>query len=172
MGITNWLMVILTLAYVITTICILVNSTRQFKENLRPRVYVDFRFEGHEMYVVIKNFGDKAAYNIIIKFTPDIEYQMGGKRMLNDQPFIKNLPFLSPQNELDSIMGLSSEVLPLQNSKEVRATINYKDEKDNKYNENYFFSWEAYSRRNFVSKRGLHEIATVLEEIKSSLKRT
>lgn len=170
MGITNWLMVILTLAYVVTTVCILICSARQFKENLRPRVYVDFRFEGHEMYVVVKNFGKKAAHDIVIKFTPDIEYKMGGKRTLNDQPFIKNLPFLSPQNEIDSTIGLSPEVLPMQNSKEVDAVINYTDEEGNKYREEYSFSWDAYSKRNFVAKKGIHEIATALEEIKGSIR--
>jgi hypothetical protein len=122
------------------------------------------------MYVVIKNFGKKAAYNTVVKFTPDIEYEMGEKRMLNNQPFINNLPFLSPQNELDSTLGLSHEVLPMQNSKEVNAVINYTDEKGSKYREDYSFSWQAYSKRNFVAKKGIHEIANTLEEIKNSLK--
>lgn len=172
MVLTNWLMVILTLAYVITTICILASSAFQFKETNRPRVYVDFKFEGHEMYVVIKNFGKKAAYNIVTKFTPDIEYKMGEKRMLNNQPYINNLPFLSPQNELDSVLGMSFEVLPKQNSQNVNANISYRDEKGDKYSENYCFSWQAYSKRNWIEKKGIHDIAVAIGELKDSLKKT
>ncbi len=172
MVLTNWLMIILTLAYVITTICILVSSNSQFKEANRPRVYVDFKFEGHEMYVVLKNFGRKAAYNIVTKFTPDIEYQMGERRMLNDQPYINNLPFLSPQNELDSALGMSFEVLPKQNSQEVIAIISYLDDKGNKYNEKYCFSWQAYSKRNWIAKKDIQDIVISLEGIRELLKRS
>ena len=67
------------MSYVITTICILVSSKRQFKEVMRPKIYVDFRFQNGKMYVVIKNVGERAAHNINVKFNPDITYELAEK---------------------------------------------------------------------------------------------
>lgn len=165
-------MIALTLAYVVTTICILKSSTRQFGETMRPKVYVDFRFKDEIMYVVVKNMGERAAHNIKIEFTPDIKYRIGGEdRSLNATPLVNNLSFLSPKNEIDSLLGAGSEVLPKQQDS-LKAIVRYESEcGEKKYKEDHSFSLAAYSKRLYSPSKDIGDIVEELNKIEQTLKR-
>lgn len=165
-------MIVLTLAYVITTICILKSSTKQFGETMRPKVYVDFGFKDGIMYVVVKNMGERAAHNIKIEFSPDIKYRIGGEdRSLNATPLINNLSFLGPKNEIDSLLGAGHEVLPRQQDS-LKAIIRYESESGRKkYKEEHSFLLAAYSKRLYSPVKDIGDIVEGLSKIEQAVKR-
>ncbi len=165
-------MIALTLAYVITTICILKSSTGQFSETMRPKVYVDFKFKDGIMYVIVKNMGERAAHNIKIEFTPDIKYRIGGEdRSLNATPLINKLSFLGPKNEIDSLLGAGSDVLPKQQDT-LTAIISYESEYGKKkYKEEHSFSLTAYSTRLYTPSKDIGDIVEGLNKIEQAIKR-
>ncbi len=168
MTISDIVMICLTFTYVITTILILKSSNKQFKENIRPRVYVDFKFLNAIMYIVVKNIGERAAHNINIKFDPDIKYEK--EETLNNIPLIKNLPFLSPKNELDTVLGTGFDILPRNKFDRVEAIVKYEDEKNNEYTEKHSFSLEAYSKRIYREEKDINNIVDELKGIKEAIK--
>lgn len=165
------LMIVLTLTYVVTTICILKSSTRQFAETMRPKIYVDFRFKDGMMYVVVKNMGERAAHNINIEFSPDIKYRIGSEdRSLNTTPLINNLSFLGPKNDIDSFIGAGWEVLPKQQDS-LKAIIKYESEYGKKkYREEHLFSLEAYSKRVYSPAKDTGDIVEGLNKIEKAIK--
>lgn len=165
-------MIVLTLAYVVTTICILKSSKRQFSETIRPKVYVDFRFNDGIMYVVVKNMGERAAHNIKIEFSPDIKYRIGGEdRSLNATPLINNLSFLGPKNEIDSLLGAGHEILPKQQDS-LKAIIRYESECGRKkFSEEHVFSLVAYSKRLYSPSKDIGDIVEGLNKIEQAIKR-
>lgn len=165
----NWTMAILTFAYVITTICILISTMKQFHESLRPKVYVDFRFINQLMYVVVKNVGERAALKIHTQFFPDVKFIMGSEVSLNSLPLVNNLLFLGPKEEIDCLLGMSFEVLPKLTVKEINIKVQYENEKGKKYSEGYSCSLEAYSRRFFVNKNSINDLVKELEGIKRAI---
>jgi hypothetical protein len=166
-------MIVLTLAYVVTTIFILKSSTRHFRETIRPKVYVDFRFKKGIMYVVVKNMGERAAHNIKIEFIPDIQYHIGSEdRSLNTTPLINNLSFLGPKNEIDSLIGAGHAVLPNQQDS-LKATISYESEcGKKKYKEEHSFSLIAYSKRLYSPEKDIGDIVKGLDKIEQTIKRS
>ncbi len=162
-------MIFLTLSYVITTIAILHSSKKQFQETMRPKVHVDFKFKNAQMYVLVKNYGERSAHKINIKFTPDIKYKVGNERTLNSTPLIENLPFLAPKNELDSLLGMGFDILPAHESQDIIAEINYESEKGIKYEEKQTFSLAAYSKRIYTEIKDMNDIVSELKNISKSI---
>ncbi len=146
--ISDWSMLLITGIYVFITYRILRAANLNTKETLRPRVYGDFNFDfqNQTMYVQIKNFGKKAAYNIQTKFDPDFIY--GNDESLNAAPYIKSLPFLAPGNERKSILGKAPELFKKQKNDNIKISIEYtgKDPKE-KFSENYNFSLDSFRIR-------------------------
>ncbi|NLF42527.1 MAG: hypothetical protein GX587_07520 [Bacteroidales bacterium] len=170
MTLSDVLMVILTLTYVITTICILISTNKQFHETLRPKVHVDFKFKNSEMFVLVKNYGERSARNISIKFTPDITYKMGEERSLNTTPLINKLSFLAPKNEIDTIIGMGFEILPKHETDDVIAEVSYEAEDGVKYLEKQTFSMAAYSKRVYTKTNDINDIVSELKSISNSIK--
>ena len=162
-------MILLTLSYVITTITILHSSKKQFQETMRPKVHVDFKFKNEQMYVLVKNYGERSARKIKIKFTPDIKYKIRNERALNTTPLIENLPFLSPKNELDSLLGMDFHILPAYESQNIIAEVNYESEKGVKYQEKQTFSLAVYSKRIYTEVKDVNDIVSELKNISKSI---
>lgn len=111
------------------------------KKCLRPEVYVDFRFKDKMMYIVVKNFGEKAAFDINIRFIPDITYKIGGQeRSLNVTPVLNNLSSLSPGEEIETFMGMGFDVLTVQKLRKIKYNVEYVDVDSREYRGEYFLS--------------------------------
>lgn len=157
--ITDWLMVIITLVYVIATIFIcmaniksakaskeeLIEIKRQYNDENRPRIEVEFSYEQRVWYIVrFVNHGKQTAQNVKILF---------------DEEFINSLPEqvfrdnLQKQKEKECIIGVeqcydlyigSNELRGNENMKPVTGKITYRDEKGT-YESDIYIDIENYA---------------------------
>ena len=157
--ITDWLMVIITLVYVIATIFIcwaniksaeaskeeLAEMKRQYAEENRPHIEVEFCYERRTWYIVrFINHGKLTAQHV---------------KILLDEGFISSLPeqaikdTLLKQREKECIIGVgqhydlyiaSNELRGNPNMKPVMGKILYQDE-SSKYESEIYIDLENYA---------------------------
>ena len=146
--IQSWLILIVTGIYAIITYFILRATVMNTKETLRPKVYVDFSFDNDQhMYVVVRNYGKRAASNIVINFDPDFIH--GDDESLNNAPYIRSIPFLAPDNERQSLLGDAPEIFEKNRGSNIlKISINYTDETAKpKYFTKYNISLDSFKVR-------------------------
>ena len=157
--ITDWLMVVITFVYGITTIFIcwaniksakaskeeLAEMKRQYAEENRPHIEVEFCYERHTWYIVrFINHGKLTAKHV---------------KILLDEGFINSLPeqtfknILLKQREKECIIGVgqhydlyiaSNELRGNPNMKPVTGKLSYQDE-SSKYESDIYIDLENYA---------------------------
>lgn len=165
-SISDIFMVFLTLAYVITTICILMSSKKQFNETIRPKLYLDFKFNFNKAmaYVILKNVGKRSAKDIKIQFDREIKV-IDDQRILNNLPFIKELRFLSPGEYLESCIGSADELVQNYKEKDVKITIEYYNENGTKFIEEHNISFGSYEGICYTKDPNEKSIKHIVEEL-------
>lgn len=179
--ITDWLMVIITLVYVIATIFIcmaniksakaskeeLIEIKRQYNDENRPRIEVEFCYEQRVWYIVrFVNHGKQTAQNVKIVF---------------DEEFINSLPeqvfrdTLQKQKEKECIIGVeqhydlyigSNELRGNENMKPVTGKLTYRDEKGT-YESDIYIDIENYAT--FFSSTSEDPMVKELKNIKKEI---
>ena len=179
--ITDWLMVIITLVYVIATIFIcwaniksakaskeeLAEMKRQYAEENRPHIEVEFCYERRTWYIVrFINHGKLTAQHV---------------KILLDEGFISSLPeqafkdTLLKQREKECIIGVgqyydlyiaSNELRGNPNMKPVMGKILYQDE-SSKYESDIYIDLEKYAT--FFSSTSDDPMVKELKNIKKEI---
>lgn len=179
--ITDWLMVIITLVYVIATIFIcwaniksakaskeeLAEMKRQYAEENRPHIEVEFCYERRTWYIVrFINHGKLTAQHV---------------KILLDEGFISSLPeqafkdTLLKQREKECIIGVgqhydlyiaSNELRGNPNMKPVMGKILYQDE-SGKYENDIYIDLENYAT--FFSSTSDDPMVKELKNIKKEI---
>ena len=179
--ITDWLMVIITLVYVIATIFIcwaniksakaskeeLAEMKRQYAEENRPHIEVEFCYERRTWYIVrFINHGKLTAQHV---------------KILLDEGFISSLPeqafkdTLLKQREKECIIGVgqyydlyiaSNELRGNPNMKPVMGKISYQDE-SSKYESDIYIDLENYAT--FFSSTSDDPMVQELKNIKKEI---
>lgn len=179
--ITDWLMVIITLVYVIATIFIcwaniksakaskeeLAEMKRQYAEENRPHIEVEFCYERRTWYIVrFINHGKLTAQHV---------------KILLDEGFISSLPeqafkdILLKQREKECIIGVgqhydlyiaSNEFRGNPNMKPVMGKILYQDE-SSKYESDIYIDLENYAT--FFSSTSDDPMVKELKNIKKEI---
>lgn len=179
--ITDWLMVIITLVYVIATIFIcwaniksakaskeeLAEMKRQYAEENRPHIEVEFCYERRTWYIVrFINHGKLTAQHV---------------KILLDEGFISSLPeqafkdTLLKQREKECIIGVgqyydlyiaSNELRGNPNMKPVMGKISYQDE-SSKYESDIYIDLENYAT--FFSSTSDDPMVKELKNIKKEI---
>ena len=156
--ITDWLMVIITLIYVVATIIIcwaniksskaskeeLAEMKRQYAENNRPRIEIEFCYERRTWYIVrFVNHGKLTAQHVKIEL---------------DEEFIDSLPdqvikdVLLKQKNKESIIGVeqhydlyiaSNALQGFPNIKPVTGKLTYQDESRCYESDIYILIWNT-----------------------------
>ena len=179
--ITDWLMIIITLVYVIATIFICMANIksakaskeeldeikRQYNDENRPRKEVEFCYEQRVWYIVrFVNHGKQTAQNVKIVF---------------DEEFINSLPeqvfrdTLQKQKEKECIIGVeqhydlyigSNELRGNENMKPVTGKLTYRDEKGT-YESDIYIDIENYAT--FFSSTSEDPMVKELKNIKKEI---
>ena len=179
--ITDWLMIIITLVYVIATIFICMANIksakaskeeldeikRQYNDENRPRIEVEFCYEQRVWYIVrFVNHGKQTAQNVKIVF---------------DEEFINSLPeqvfrdTLQKQKEKECIIGVeqhydlyigSNELRGNENMKPVTGKLTYRDEKGT-YESDIYIDIENYAT--FFSSTSEDPMVKELKNIKKEI---
>lgn len=123
--------------------------------------------------VWIKNTGGSPAYDISIKFDPDLPY---AKSSLNSINAIKHLPlldtgeeiefffdsaityFANPQNPMISNVNLTYYLTPQSATQKTKP-----------FKRNYVINLEERKDQRFLSKRNINDLVTEVEELKQGL---
>lgn len=179
--ITDWLMVIITLVYVIATIFIcraniksaqaskeeLAEIKRQYAEENRPHIEVEFCYERRTWYIVrFINHGKLTAQHV---------------KIVLDEDFISSLPeqgfkdILLKQREKECIIGVgqhydlyiaSNELRGNPNMKPVTGKLSYQDE-SSKYESDIYIDLENYAT--FFSSTSDDPLVKELKNIKKEI---
>ncbi len=180
-SITDWLMVIITFVYVVTTVLIfrankesanaskeeLAEMKRQYKEEKRPRIEVELRYEKRLAYAIrFINHGKATAQHVKIRL---------------DEEFIDSLPeqefknALRKQREKECIIGVeqhydlfivSNELRKGSRIKPVRGEISYRDRNED-YESEFYIDLENYA--SFFTMGSEDPIVKELNGIKSEI---
>ena len=175
-NVTDWLMVIITFVYVVATVFIcwaniksakaskeeLAEMKRQYAEEKRPRIEIEFQYENRTWYIVrFINHGKTTANHVNIDL---------------DEEFIESLPekefkdMLLAQKRKECIIGVgqhydlyiaSNALRGNPNMKPVTGTLSYKDD-NGTYETGIFIDLVSYAT--FFSHS--NESENVLKEIK------
>lgn len=179
--ITDWLMVIITLVYVIATIFIcraniksakaskeeLAEIKRQYAEENRPHIEVEFCYERRTWYIVrFINHGKLTAQHV---------------KIVLDEDFISSLPeqglkdILFKQRQKECIIGVgqhydlyiaSNELRGNPNMKPVTGKLSYQDE-SGKYESDIYIDLENYAT--FFSSTSDDPMVKELKNIKKEI---
>ena len=180
--ITDWIMVIITLVYVVATIFIcwaniksakaskeeLAEMKRQYAEENRPRIEMEFCYEQRTWYIVrFVNHGKYTAQHVKIEL---------------DEDFIDSIPeqgvkdVLRRQKSKECIIGVgqhydlyisSNELRGNSNMKPVTGKLSYEDAKKRVYESDIYIDLENYAT--FFSSTSENPIVKELKNIKKEV---
>ena len=175
----GFIMVLLTLVYVVATIIIVCQMSksnrisRQLEKNrCRPYVIFDI-FVKKELFIhaSIKNIGFTPACNVKVNITPALTKEIEGKvvkSILADHVF----KLLAPGREIDDYIASTGDK---EKTLSYQGTIEYEDSESEKYSEPFEIDISYYKeRRHIVDKnvgQELGNIGRTLDKIERTLKK-
>jgi hypothetical protein len=122
--------------------------------------------------IVIRNFGQTAAYNVTVDLAPWPERtgrssQEGAERIR----FPENIPVLAPGQEWrtmwDSGLARKDSTLPERHV----GTLTYQGIRKQQFESAVILDWGVYKTRQWVEVRTMHDAAKALREINSTMKK-
>jgi hypothetical protein len=176
-------MVLLTAAYVLTTAALFVLAYRQFlfaarleQNRAKPAVILDLIKDRLAINVILKNFGQTAAYNIRISVNPPLLAVRGGP---NEAPSAERetpIPFIEqgveslvPGREIKGFVGFWPRFSSHYSDLRFRGEVAYRDQRGKDYCDPFVIDLSGERGLGQVQRYGLHEIAKELQEIRRIL---
>lgn len=144
----------------------------QHNEDSRPYVQVELEPTVSGFFdLVIRNAGKSAAKNINIQFRPNVQLHEYSKKKINSYRFLKNMKFLAADKSFKfyfgSVMGWQTPI-----SREFKVTLKYEDVGGKEYTSDQIIDARDYKDVTQLSRKGMHEIAKTLEDIKKLVDKT
>jgi hypothetical protein len=176
----GFVMALLTLVYVITTVAIALltlRATNLSKKHLetaidleknRLRPYVIFNISSSTItrstFVSIKNLGLTAAYNIKVSITPKLIHSFADEK---ESAFTaSNILFLPPNEEVNDVLGLSADFHQKYPEPIFKGKIEYEDIEKNKYTESLHIDLNFLRHRIYT---GAKTVEGELEKLNKTL---
>jgi hypothetical protein len=133
-------LVVLTFAYVIATIIIVLYSRKSIVQSLefekqrnRPYVIFDLIVKDRCFYATVKNIGRQPAYDVRVTTTPDITRDVGKYERLS---FIQQkIPYLPPDREIEDFIDTTPKFLKRHSETIFAVEISYRDSQGQLYKE-------------------------------------
>jgi len=147
----------------------MVNEMKVARETqLRPYIIVDFEFyKIHLCDMVIKNVGNGPAFDVKIKFEPDIVYREPDIK-LSDLPIFQQMAFFPAGKEIrfffKSMIGQFGE--DAQN--QFNVNLGYKDSGGKIYDENLSLDLTLYKNLAFLGVKDFDDLVKTVERIAQS----
>ena len=166
----------LTAAYVILTFLLLKSTRASIEEQHRPYVVASLPVDKFLVFCRIENSGDRPAYSVNVKFSPDLEALSGDGTFRGMAEPLLFQSFLPPHFSVQNMVSLTVHALsvPAAN-KEFSVTVTYKDAKGKQYSDSYTINVNSYLFEKKIVGRELEdhieEVAMQLSEIKEIIKK-
>jgi prepilin signal peptidase PulO-like enzyme (type II secretory pathway) len=124
-GVSNVLLSVLTAGYVFLTYWILKFTRQSILEQNRPYVIANLPYENQQVWLSVRNIGNRPALDVKVTFTPSLEV-LGGKSELWT-PLLTQA-FLAPNDEKRNPAGLAFDIVKLDPANKVfRVEVTYYD---------------------------------------------
>jgi len=161
----GFLIGVLTLVYVITTLAILISMLKanrltsksiqqaEFLEQQRKRPFLSFWLEPaldenqkvYHCYVILKNTGLTIAKDIEVKTSPTLQTEKiwdGKKQMYIPVMLRGKIDHLFPDQQISDHLGFTASIYDATNPAIFNGSIIYKDSQGKKYKENFVLDLE------------------------------
>lgn len=180
--ITDWLMVIITLVYAVATIFIyraniksakaskeeLAEMKRQYAEENRPRIEVEFCYEKRIVYIVrFANHGKLTAQHVKIELDEDFIDSIPEQDLKNELRRQKNKECIIGVGEHYDLYISGNELRGNPNMKPVTGKLSYEDAEKRPYKSDIYIDIENYAT--FFSLTSEEPIVKELKNIKKEV---
>ena len=130
-GVSNVLLSVLTAGYVFLTYWILKSTRQSILEQNRPYVIANLPYENQQVWLSVKNIGNRPALDVKVTFTPSLEV-LGGKSEMW-APLLTQA-FLAPNDEKRNPAGLAYDIIKLDPTNKVfQVEVTYFDSELSSY---------------------------------------
>ncbi len=127
-GVSNVFLSVLTAGYVFLTYWILKSTRQAILEQARPYVIATLPLENEQVWLSIRNIGNRPAFNINVTITPSLE-ALGARSELWSP--LLNQSFLAPDREVHNSLVTGYSTLGLEPNKKVfKVKVEYTDSDD------------------------------------------
>jgi hypothetical protein len=142
--VTTVVICIVTCLYVWYTRRLLQVTTEAHAETSRPYVFASLTSQNRKIDLVIKNFGPRAAYNIVVRTEPDlsaIALTIVGDKMF--RPLLRQ-EVLAPGQEVKGLVSLTPALVRSSALRAFDFTITYDDSSGKQFIERYSIDPREY----------------------------
>jgi len=101
-------------------------------ESANPDVILDILFEDGLLFILLKNIGQRPAYQVITTFDAQI-HGPGGARVINGIALFHKLSFLPPGREIRTFMDNSAAYFARSEPTRFKAHIQFQDHNGRKF---------------------------------------
>jgi len=146
-------------------------SRSRYLEESRPYIQIELERAVSGLFnLSTRNAGNSAAKNICVRFTPNIILHDYSKTKINDYKFLKNMKFLASGKTFSfffgSVIGGKTNIC-----REFEITIKYTDLSNRNYQDTQLIDPRDYLEVTQIDRKGIHDVAKNLSEIKDILKK-
>ncbi len=141
---------------------------RQVREQFRPWVTVGFHFRSNVAFIAVKNLGNRAAYDIHIRFEPPLVSALIEQEVLDEVAMFHDpIPILVPKEERFALFDrtadrLKAEHLPMQH----RCFVEYKDHRGKKLGQDEFVLDFAHLVGGTLPDKNIHDLVEAVQALR------
>jgi hypothetical protein len=142
-------------------------AAQQVREQLRPWVTVDFHFRSIVAFIAVRNLGNRAAYDIRIRFEPPLVSAYLDQDALGEVAMFRDpIPILVPNEERFALFDrtpdrLKAEHLPVQH----RVVVEYKDRRGKKLGPDEFVLDFAHLMGGTLPDKNMHDLVEAVRAL-------
>lgn len=150
------------------------------EETTRPFVVVDLDVARTMIFLTVKNIGQSIAKNVRFRFSPELESTWDGKRSELTESgeyrvaeldiFANGIPSLAPGKEHSTVFDQTLTRLPVVLPKRYDVEVSFDAPSGRRFTDRQTLSLDTYLGLTHVEKKGVHEIAKTLDDIKREIK--
>lgn len=139
----------------------------QVREQFRPWVTVDFHFRSIIAFIAVKNLGNRAAYDIRIRFEPPLVSAQIQQEALDEVAMFRDpIPILVPKEERFALFDrtpdrLEADHLPTQH----RVFVEYKDHRGRKLGPDEFVLDFAHLMGGRLPDKNMHDLVEAVQAL-------
>ena len=146
------------------------------RQRTRPVVTIEFIRESPVWTLRVKNAGLSVARNITFLISPEPRMCFGGENAIPKAKierrlplFASGVPSLAPSGEITTALGTLARMKEALGGLRFRGEISYQDEAGTPYTSPVDIDLGVYESLTYLSRKGLHEIGTELEKIRTEI---
>lgn len=175
-AVTNFILLLLTFLYLLATRSMVDEARKQRIAQEEPVVSVRITPDNNNfgmLNICLKNTGGGPAYNVSVRFDPDLPYHDGS---INNLRIFNNMPVIDRSENIEFLFASAHSYFESNNPKTAIAYIKYyrkpltNNKKDNDPIERIIeIDLEERKDQLYVNRNGMHDLVKEVEELKQGV---